>query len=388
MTRAPQNPSLITHERWILRRRRTLHIPYFGSHQICPDAIVFHSSFHASAPFRNPADPLAPRILIVPSSFEALLDETVGSPGLALEIKKAEMVTGDLATLPAEASLLSTTTLFMRSNPPTPKPSALSLSRLWPFSPSEAATTKVVTRTFTEAMNTLSANMQLLVLGAEVSMSDLNKLEEHLKSIHEVVFREDSSISMARAELLTQLWTKLGGNRGQLSGMDEHLALLKGVGGYRDRALAQVVAVLRMLETMAEDMEDVDLGDVGDDRCQQAQTRKFAPAPWVAQGFPYTILYFSITAQSWTLPETSLENLHPAVKCPGDVWITDDPIYGGGRPLMRAPRDIFLWPSLRYLKRCFPPLLTPSPDQYGLGYNHYAIIQPLMKRLGFEMALG
>jgi hypothetical protein len=110
---------------------------------------------------------------------------------------------------------------------------------------------------FTEAMNTLSANMQRLVLEAEVSISDLNKLEEHLKSIHEVVSREDSSISTARAELLAQLWTILGGNRDQLKGIDEHLSLLKGVSAYRDRALAHVVAALKMLETMAEEMEEL-----------------------------------------------------------------------------------------------------------------------------------
>jgi hypothetical protein len=106
-------------------------------------------------------------------------------------------------------------------------------------------------------VNALSANMRRLVLEAEVSISDLNKLEEHLKSIHEVVSREDSSLSTAKTELLAQLWTILGGNQDQLKGMDEHLALLRGVSGYRDRALAHVVAALHMLETMAEDMEEL-----------------------------------------------------------------------------------------------------------------------------------
>lgn len=112
-------------------------------------------------------------------------------------------------------------------------------------------------QTFTEAMDTLSTNMQRLVLEAEVSISDLNKLEEHLKSIHEIVSREDTSISGAKEELLAQLWTKLGGNRKELDEIGGHLALLKGVGGYRDRALAHVVAALHMLETMAEDMEEL-----------------------------------------------------------------------------------------------------------------------------------
>jgi hypothetical protein len=106
-------------------------------------------------------------------------------------------------------------------------------------------------------MDALSANMQRLVLEAEVSVSDLNKLEEHLKSIHEVVSREDSSISAARDELLAQLWTILGGNKAQLKGMVEHRALLNGVGEYRKRALAHVVAALQTLETMAEDMEEL-----------------------------------------------------------------------------------------------------------------------------------
>ena len=106
-------------------------------------------------------------------------------------------------------------------------------------------------------MTVLSGNMQRLVLEAEVSISDLNKLEEHMKSIHEVVSREGLSISSAKNELLAQLWTILGGNRGQLRGMDEHLALLKGVSGYRDRALAHVVAALQMLESMAGDMEEL-----------------------------------------------------------------------------------------------------------------------------------
>jgi hypothetical protein len=106
-------------------------------------------------------------------------------------------------------------------------------------------------------MDALSANMQRLVLEAQVSISDLENLEEHLRSIHEVVSREDSSISEAKDELLALLWTKLGGNQKQLNGMDKHIALLKGVGGYRDRARAHVVAALQVLETMAEEMEEL-----------------------------------------------------------------------------------------------------------------------------------
>ena len=131
----------------------------------------------------------------------------------------------------------------------------LSLRRLW--RPSEASIKQVVTRTFTDAMDTLSANMRRLALEAEVSISDLNALDERLESIHGIVCREDSSIEAAKDELLERLWTILGGNRRRLRGMDKHLALLKGVGVYRDRARDHVVAALQTLITMAEEMEEL-----------------------------------------------------------------------------------------------------------------------------------
>ena len=106
-------------------------------------------------------------------------------------------------------------------------------------------------------MNTLSTNMRRLALEAEVSISDLNTLEEHLESIHGIVCHEDSSIEAAKDDVLGRLWTILGGNRRRLRRMDRHLALLKGVGGYRDRARAHVVAALQTLITMAEEMEEL-----------------------------------------------------------------------------------------------------------------------------------
>ena len=106
-------------------------------------------------------------------------------------------------------------------------------------------------------MNVLSANMERLILEAEVSISDLDKLEKHLKSIHGIASRENSTISTAKHELSAQLLTIFGVNRDQLREMDENLALLKDVGGYRARARAHVVAVSKMLRLMAEDMEDL-----------------------------------------------------------------------------------------------------------------------------------
>ncbi|KAI0254994.1 hypothetical protein BJV78DRAFT_1120256 [Lactifluus subvellereus] len=255
------------------------------------------ASRHSAPPAPPPQWADFPRLLNLESgTFEALLDETVKGPGLALEMKKAEVATRDLATLVRISNLKSREVLadslsdfvkdarkvgrgLIRFNSrvggavdtvitvndyalhaieaASSKSSALLPRGLWPFSPSENATNQVITRTFTEAMNTLLTNLQSLVLEAEVSISDLNKLEEHLGSIHEIVSRECDAISTASGGALAQLWTNVVNDSDQPNRNDKHLVLLNDVGGYRNRALTHVVAALQMLETMAEDMEEL-----------------------------------------------------------------------------------------------------------------------------------
>jgi len=131
-----------------------------------------------------------------------------------------------------------------------------SLKALVPFT-SRRSTNEIITQTFTEAMDVLSTNMRRLVVEAEVSLANLDKLEERLSTLHELVSREDSSISSAKSDLLSELWTKVGGNRRALRGYDEHLVLLKNLGGYRKRALVHVATALQTLQAMSEDMEDL-----------------------------------------------------------------------------------------------------------------------------------
>ncbi|TCD66445.1 hypothetical protein EIP91_001382 [Steccherinum ochraceum] len=133
-------------------------------------------------------------------------------------------------------------------------PSALSV--FWPFS-TAPATREVIREAFVDAMGTLSNQMARVVLEAEASIIGLNDLEERLQTLHDIVTREDGSISAEKDEVLAQLWTKVGGNRRVLKGLDGHLFLLKGVGGYRERARAHVVAALHAVQGMSEDMEDM-----------------------------------------------------------------------------------------------------------------------------------
>lgn len=130
------------------------------------------------------------------------------------------------------------------------------LSIFNPFS-TVLTTQQVVARTFTGAMSVLSTQMQRIILEAEVNVKNLDRLEEMLITLHEMVSRENADISVAKEELLAELWTILGGNKKRLRGMDGHLFLLRHIAEYRTRAMAHVAAALQALTGMSEDMEDL-----------------------------------------------------------------------------------------------------------------------------------
>lgn len=130
------------------------------------------------------------------------------------------------------------------------------LRSLIPFSYGPS-TDEVVLRTFVEAMSVLSTTIGRLIVEAEVQLANLEKLEERLSVLHELVSREDSTISSAKSELLAELWTKLGRNQRKLQGFDDHLRLLRGLGEYRKQALAHVVSALQTLRALSDDMEDM-----------------------------------------------------------------------------------------------------------------------------------
>ncbi|KAG7097747.1 hypothetical protein E1B28_005068 [Marasmius oreades] len=118
-------------------------------------------------------------------------------------------------------------------------------------------TKEVVRQTFGEAMTVLSNTIQRLIVEAEVQLANLEKLEEDLLVLHELIHREDTSISSQKSEIPSELWTKLGGNKARIEVFDKHLYLLKNLGVYRKQALAHVVAALQTLRALSDDMEDM-----------------------------------------------------------------------------------------------------------------------------------
>ena len=116
---------------------------------------------------------------------------------------------------------------------------------------------QVVVETFGEAMNILSTDMERLIIEAEANIIALDNLEERLSTLHDIVSREDLTLSSEKADLLAELWTILGFNRDELRNFDQSLLLLKELKTYRQQALTRVVTALQTLQMMSADMEDM-----------------------------------------------------------------------------------------------------------------------------------
>ena len=133
-----------------------------------------------------------------------------------------------------------------------------SLARILPFSLSNSNPTKqAAIETFLMSMNNIASHMVRLRDEAEISMGHLMRLEEHLMVLHEVTHRDNKELTAAQEDVLAELWTWLGGNRGKLRKMDLNLGLLKNVEKYRKKALAHVDATLQTLQTLDADMEEI-----------------------------------------------------------------------------------------------------------------------------------
>jgi len=265
------------------------YIPGISGTSLClPDGYADTFNNHQSPKWAD-----YPTLIDVQSAtIGQLLDESSSGSALSLRIKKAEMATTDLVTLVRVSDLKSRDVLgdalrqfvddarttgralnklnskvggavdgimavndyALHTIEAAESQSPSILSYLVPWTPPK---TDLVLSTFEDSMNYLSFTVQGLVLEFELNLQNLNKLEEQLSVLHELVSREDKSMSSAKSELLAELWTKVGGNKRKLRGYDQHLYLLKGLTEYRKQALVHVVSALQTLTQMSDDIENL-----------------------------------------------------------------------------------------------------------------------------------
>ena len=96
-----------------------------------------------------------------------------------------------------------------------------------------------------------------LIAEAQAVLRVLNHLEDRLDVIHGIATRDDVHAKQSKEEILSYLWTMVGGNRGKLHQMDRQLQLLEQVGVYRKTAYAHVSGTILRLQEMGAGLEDL-----------------------------------------------------------------------------------------------------------------------------------
>ena len=125
---------------------------------------------------------------------------------------------------------------------------------LAPFQPLKFTEDKLLdqyiqhTRYVEEEISRLLGEAQSLLL-------TLQNLEDRLDVIHGISEKDNSSVKGSRDEVLTKLWSKLGGNSKQLGRYQTELDLLEKVGQYRRLAWAHVAGTVLKLQAMGSELE-------------------------------------------------------------------------------------------------------------------------------------
>lgn len=96
-----------------------------------------------------------------------------------------------------------------------------------------------------------------LIAEAQALLHVLQNLEDRLDVIHGIAVRDDIHLQSSKADVLSQLWTMVGGNRDKLGRFDSQLRLLGHVSTYRQSAIAYVSGTMIKLQGMGAELEEL-----------------------------------------------------------------------------------------------------------------------------------
>ena len=249
-------------------------------------------------------DPNFEDLTLLQSSFEDILATTHASYALPANMKKSQVAMRDLrmqvrfSTLPSRSELDSEFTSFIDSARDASDDLAKyharigyvvdqlistnrwtlavlsdistlesqkstwsgALSALNPLSAFTAPKETLSQRVFTQYVNHVSKtrdDIASLIAFSEALIAQLNNLDARLDVIAEIALRDDNRVARDHEELLTYLWSKLGGNRSSKAANKASLQLLRDVLRYRANAVQLVSATLLKLREIAQGLENL-----------------------------------------------------------------------------------------------------------------------------------
>jgi hypothetical protein len=125
---------------------------------------------------------------------------------------------------------------------------------LAPFQPLQFAESKVLDQ-YIRHTRIVSQEIERLITEAQALLGVLQNLEDRLEVIHGITYRDNMHAQVSKDEILSQLWTLLGGNRAALGEYDKELSLLRQVSEYRKIAWAHVSGTILKLQAMGTELE-------------------------------------------------------------------------------------------------------------------------------------
>lgn len=99
--------------------------------------------------------------------------------------------------------------------------------------------------------------IEALISTAQALLQVLTNLDERLDTIHTITTSDDSTLTRSQDELLSSLWTKLGGNSASVKSNNRHLNLLRNISQYRRKALKHVSETLLKLQEIQAELENL-----------------------------------------------------------------------------------------------------------------------------------
>ena len=127
---------------------------------------------------------------------------------------------------------------------------------LAPFQPLQFTESRLLDQ-YIKHTRVISEEIEQLLAEAQALLMVLQNLEDRLDVIHGIAMRDNIHAQGSKDEVLSQLWTILGGNRGALGKYNNQLRLLKEVGNQRKVAWAHVSGTILKLQAMGAELEEL-----------------------------------------------------------------------------------------------------------------------------------
>lgn len=242
------------------------------------------------------------RLINVQSHFESILEESAGGVSLPLDMKRSETSLRDLRTIIRYSSLPSKNELVFEFNGfietagiassdlqkfnshvgravdnilATARWTKRVLDRvamehesrgmisgffsdklLAPFQPLRFME-GTIWQQYTEHTRAVENEINRLIDEAQALLGVLRNLDDRLDVIHGVAVRDNLHAQGSKEEVMSQLWTMLGGNRKVLGKFESQMTLLNQVNLYRQTAIAHVAGTMLKLQAMGAELEEL-----------------------------------------------------------------------------------------------------------------------------------